>query len=168
VRFRYSLQTLLIFVLLWSAGLGTWSYFRQAPPRRGPVIAVGQTYVGLVFPPGTRIYEMVTAWEPSARDVERAENRIAEFLRSKNPHLAARLGDYVRQYYGVVRTGRRMIYCTFRGRWSAIVDPPGRGDAYLRDIGTPEMVVDGGEDFFQLLYDVEADRCSGLHVNATS
>jgi hypothetical protein len=159
---------LLITALLWTAGLGTWSYFGQAPARCDPVVAIGQQYVGLVFPPDTRIYDMVTAWEPSAGDVERAENRIGEFLRSQNPHLATRLGDYVRQYYGVVRGGRPMIYCTFRGKSSINVEPPGRGDAYLRDIGTPELVVDGGEDFFQLLYDVEADRCRELHVNATS
>jgi hypothetical protein len=45
---------------------------------------------------------------------------------------------------------------------------PSHGAGYcLRKIGTPAMVVDGGEDFFQLLYDPETDSCSNLHVNAS-
>jgi hypothetical protein len=101
--------------------------------------------------------------------VERAEQRIPEFMESRNPHLAARLDEYVRQYFGIVQGRRRVIFCSFVHRTS-ITDgyPTGRGDCYLRSIGTPAIVVDGGEWFFQLLYDPATDSCSELHVNAAS
>jgi hypothetical protein len=165
-KFRYSLQSLLVLVLLWSAALGTWSYFSQAHRSGEPVLLVRDRYVGVIFPGGSSFDTGPTAWEPSVQDVERAEQRVPEFMESRNPHLAARLGEYVRQYFGIVQSGRRVIFCNFLYRTS-ITDgcPTGRGDCYMRSIGTPAIVVDGGEHFFQLRYDPKTDHCSGLHVN---
>jgi hypothetical protein len=103
------------------------------------------------------------------QDVERAEQRIPEFMRSKAPHLESRLGEYVRQYFGIVVGGRRVVHCSFIHRTAESTEVPVHGiDYYLRDFGAPYLVVDGGESFFQLIYDPETDTCSDLHVNARS
>ena len=166
LRFQYSLQTLLAMVLLWSAALGTWSYFRQVPEKREPALIVRDGYVGVIFPRNIPFWNTLTDWEPTARDVERAETRIPEFMRANAPHLAGRLGEYVRQYFGGVVDGHRVVHCSFIRRESGFGDLSSATDFCLRDIGTFKMVMDGGESFFQLLYDPKADSCSGLHINA--
>jgi hypothetical protein len=168
LRFQYSLQTALIVVLLWSAGLGTWSYFKQAPKHGEPVLILRDRYVGVLFPRNTLFCNTPTQWEPSVRDVERAEQRIPEFMRSEEPYLAGRLGEYVRQYFGVVQDGHRVIFCSFLHRMADVPQSPVYGDDYyLRQLGTPAMVLGGGEKFFRLLYDPKTDSCSNLHVNAS-
>jgi hypothetical protein len=58
------------------------------------------------------------AWTPTASDVARAERGLRGYLRSLGPQvhdygngpLWKRLGDYGRQYVGVMRDGRRVIW----------------------------------------------------------
>ena len=169
LRFQFSLQTALVVALLWSAGLGTWAYFRQVREKGEPVLVLRDEYVGVIFPRKTPVWDTPTEWEPSIRDVERAERRIPEFLRSEAPHLASRLDEYVRQYFGIVVGGRRVVLCSFIHRTAESTEVPIYGiDYYLRGMGRPYLVIDGGEHFFQLLYDAETDCCSSLHVNAAS
>lgn len=161
MRSRRSLGMLVALVILWSAGLGTWSCFHRARAPGGPVLLARAGYVGVVFPRGSVLCGEPTAWGPAASDIERAEERILEFLRSKHPSLAGRLEEYLRQYFGVVRGGRRLIFCGFFHRvavtkgWSY-----GRGDLVLRRMATPATAANGPASFFKLLYDPQADCCS--------
>ena len=170
LRFRFSLRTALIVTLFWAAALGTWSYLRQVRERGEPVLILRDAYVGVILPRNApSFWNTPTAWEPTIRDVERAEQRIPEFMRSKAPHLGSRLGQYVRQYFVIVVGGHRVVHCSFIHRTADSTEVPVHGiDYYLRNMGTPYLVIDGGESFFQLLYDAETDSCSDLHVNAVS
>ena len=167
--FRYSLPAALIVTLLCVASLGTWSCFKRATEKGEAVIVLRDGYAGVVFPRNTSLWGKATEWEPTVRDVERAEQRIPEFIRSKAPHLEGRLGEYVRQYFGIVVDGRRVVLCSFIHRMADTTEVPIHGtDYYLRAMGAPYSVVDGGEHFFQLHYDPQTDTCSDLHVNAVS
>ena len=169
LRFQYSLQSMLILVLLWSAALGTWSYFRQLHEKGEPVLVIRDRYAGVIFPRNTLLWNERTAWEPTAGDIECAEKRIPEFLRAKDPELGSRLGDYVRQYFGLVAGGHRIVECSFIHRKAEWTEAPVHGiDHYLRYMGAPSLVVDGGDYYFQLRYDPGTDICSDLHVNAGS
>ena len=97
-------------------------------------------------------------WTPHAADVARLEAALAPFLRSspavRSPDLWQRLPDYTRQYVGIVAEGRARILV----------------NAFCDDLGidwrtTPVAVLDGGDCFFQVTYDVTSGAFSNMMVN---
>ena len=66
---------------------------------------------------------------------------------------------YKRQYRGVIRGGRREIRILFYHEQTSVVQK----GTWLRSIVS---VAGGGDQFFQVTYQVQAKRFAGLRVNA--
>jgi hypothetical protein len=80
-------------------------------------------------------------WTPKRSDVLEAEARIECFLQSVEPEIAKKLGRYKRQYSGVLKDKRRLIYLNF-----FVVH-----DRFHNDWSTkPVDVEDGGDSYFQV------------------
>lgn len=97
-------------------------------------------------------------WEPSRDDVMRFEEGIADYLREardpRSPELWRKLGDYKRQYVGLIEDGRKVIYANFFCT------------AFEKDwMSSPIAVEDGGDCFFQIKYEIEARRYRDLYIN---
>lgn len=99
-------------------------------------------------------------WTPSVDDVQELEDKLAEYLSqnayffSHQPPVWERLDAYQRQYIGLERGGRLIIYgnyfCTSGGiNWRQQL----------------VSVEDGGECYFQLEYDMDSDSFTNLWVN---
>ena len=97
-------------------------------------------------------------WTPSAAGVQDLEAALPAYLQGPDgqpyPNLVSRLPEYTRQYAGITSGGRRLIFANF----------------FCRDLGIDWQqeyvdVLDGGDCFFRLLYDVESGAFSGLSVN---
>ena len=102
-------------------------------------------------------------WTPSVDDTVKFEEKIAEYL-SQNPSqfysqppVWERLDEYQRQYIGLERGGRQIIYGNYFCN-------SGRVD-WLQEL---VIVEDGGDCFFQVEYDVESEVFIKLLVNGVS
>lgn len=97
-------------------------------------------------------------WTPAERDVRALEAGLAEFLRTaaaeRSPDLWRKQGSYKRQYAGLIRQGHRLVYASFLCSTS--------GDEWRRQA---ILVMDGGDCFFQLTYDVERGVFGDLLIN---
>lgn len=99
-------------------------------------------------------------WTPTADDVMIVERELAEYL-SQNSYLLyhqppvwERLDEYQRQYIGLERGGKQIIYGNF-------FCSNGGHDWRQKMI----FVLDGGECYFQVEYDVENGSFINLMVN---
>jgi len=110
-------------------------------------------------------------WEPSIDDISRAETCIRQFLVSAqhDPKLAAyqkenaafilkNLGEYRRQYVGIVVDGEKRIWCN-----SFSSD-----DSYPEWQQHPVYVLDGGRSYWQIEYIPLEDECVNFHVHGES
>lgn len=99
-------------------------------------------------------------WTPAWSDIAALEAALPAALRadSLGAPLAARGAPegWRRQYVGLIRDGRRIIYGNFG------LDR-GAGDPAWRT--RPAVVCDGGSSFFGVEYDVAARRVVGLAFN---
>jgi hypothetical protein len=98
------------------------------------------------------------AWTPDRNSVLKLEERIESYLKKaaakRSPGLWSKLAKYRRQYIGVTRSGRKVIFVNFFC------------DAFDADWKTrPVVVDDGGDCFFNLLYDPVSSTFSGLQIN---
>jgi len=104
-----------------------------------------------------------TTWQPTWNEVERFEAALPGALAAnpESPDLVDfhPTGEWVRQYVGLVRDGRRFIYGNFAPRFRA-----GSGIPRM-DPSRPMMICDGGPVFFGAEYDVEARRVTHLAFN---
>jgi hypothetical protein len=157
----------LVAALICSAAAAIWCYPQEPRERGEPVLILRDNYIGIILPRNCLLPDRQTTWEPTARDVERAERRLWEFLGFEDTGLGDRLGEYARQYFGITVGGHRIVGCIFVHRL-ATAETPARGiDDCLRRMGTPAapfLSVERGDDDFRLKYDPETDRCSELHV----
>ena len=101
------------------------------------------------------------SWTPNEGQVARLETTLIPFLKTADdpwlrpdPPLWERVGAYRRQHIGVIEGGRQVIYGNYFCR--------SRGDAWQQEI---EWVDDGGDCYFQIKYDIEAEMIYELHVN---
>jgi len=97
----------------------------------------------------------LTYWTPSKSDVAGAFPKIRGFLKSEAPAIAARLTRYRCQYFGIIVEGKKRIYCNFFHRDGGIANWKSE----------PLFVLDGGDRFFQLEYDLESEKCLDLRIN---
>jgi hypothetical protein len=99
-------------------------------------------------------------WTPTADDILNPEERLADYLRQnpeafyRQPPVWERLDEYQRQYIGLMFKGDRIIY----------------GNFFCDDTGMDwqqefVIVLDGGDCFFQVKYDVKSGLFIGLQVN---
>ncbi|HUQ31384.1 MAG TPA: hypothetical protein VM095_04655 [Pyrinomonadaceae bacterium] len=98
------------------------------------------------------------AWTPGRSSVLKLEERIEAYLKKaaakRSPALWSKLAKYKRQYVGVMRNGRKVIFVNFFC------------DAFDADWkNNPVAVDDGGDCFFNLLYDPGSYAFSDLQIN---
>lgn len=99
-------------------------------------------------------------WTPAEEDILGLEGNLESFLRenselfNRQPPVWEQINNYKRQYVGVIINGKQVIY----------------GNFFCTDTGADRknewiFVLDGGDCFFQLQFDVESDTFIGLTVN---
>jgi hypothetical protein len=102
-------------------------------------------------------------WTPSADDIFKLEERLAEYLSQnssyfyRQPPVWEQLDEYQRQYIGLERGDRQIIY----------------GNFFCNNLGMDwrqklVIVEDGGDCYFQVEYDVESEVFIKLLVNGVS
>jgi len=97
-------------------------------------------------------------WTLIESDIAEAAPHIKAFLTKQSPFIASPLSKYRCQYFGIIVDGKKRLYCNYfrRGEWD-------------RDWKTdPVIVMDGGNYFFQLEYDVESKQCLNFVVNGVA
>jgi hypothetical protein len=104
---------------------------------------------------------IIAYWTPTEEFVTALEAELTAFLESEIPadhynrRILERLDRYKRQYFGITfEAGQPLIYANF-----FCVD---EFDYWLESL---VFVMDGGECFFQVLYDPVTDTFSNLRVN---
>jgi hypothetical protein len=103
-------------------------------------------------------YGPVTSWTPQTEDVLRAEAGLAKFLAGAAPSLAVKYSRYLRQYTGFVTDGRKKILMNFLC-WDS-TSPGWRC--------SPVEVLDGGDCYFRVVWDVTTGEYEGLQVNGNA
>jgi hypothetical protein len=97
-------------------------------------------------------------WTPTEADAQSFEQGLVEFLRAespdRSPDLWQKQATYKRQYAGFIRSSQRLIYAsffcdTFDDRWREQVF----------------VVMDGGDCFFQVIYNLDEAKYERLMVN---
>lgn len=145
-----------------------YSFGFQSLPA--PVLVKTQAYTGAIFTDITT-KEFVswfgiaadTYWMPTEEDVANLENGLTTFLKESNSTyqdtaaILERLPDYTRQYFGLVRANEELIYANFFCG--------GETHDWLE---TPVVVDDGGNCYFQVLFNAEANTYLSLSVNGES
>jgi hypothetical protein len=110
-------------------------------------------------------------WTPTTSDLSQLEARLPDYLRA-HPHARRfdqwrNLGAYLRQYLGIERAGRRLIYVNVIG---GPLFSPARRVSHRRAVerawrSTVLVVCDGGPDFFGAEYDVAGQRFTRIDFN---
>jgi hypothetical protein len=101
--------------------------------------------------------QAMTTWTPTPADIAGLETAIGPYLQDaaqeRSPTLWQKITTYQRQYIGFVDKERRLIYvnffCTPFADWQT----------------TPVLVLDGGDCFFQVIYDPASGDFSDLLIN---
>jgi hypothetical protein len=99
-------------------------------------------------------------WVPSTEDVQTLEAALPEYLRLQvdrfhhRPTSAKQLDQYRRQYIGLLKGGKRIILANF----------------FCNDGGTQwkedyVFVMDGGDCYFRVRYDLDGRQFLNLEVN---
>jgi hypothetical protein len=150
----------------WSASvLQTDSTPTAAPPQ--PALIETESFRGAIFTAeqiGASKYwpRNDDPWTPSEADIFTLEEQLPGFLEEPYPNLWQQLERYTRQYWGTVTPeGNRAIYVNF------LCDAE-RMSSYI-DWRTDRVeVMDGGDCYFQTLYDVEDGTFVWLAINGVS
>jgi len=103
------------------------------------------------YGPGTE------GWAPSDEDLRAAEPAVLACIREAAPDIFARLDEYRCQYIGVIVAGGRRIYYNFVHCDADEIDEDWPTE--------PVCVLDGGDDYFHLEYDLAARACLRFYVN---
>jgi hypothetical protein len=157
------------FCLAIAAGLSAMAPAASARPTAVPPatrsVVLPEAQAGALVEQCSRAVPRITgSWTPSARDVRRLE---ADLKHLKGQRAAAccsqsaKMDDasrYYRQYAGIVRGGRRLIYV------NGFLEPPtGAGAVDWKQ--APVIACDGGTSFWGVLYDPDSRTFSQLAFN---
>jgi hypothetical protein len=103
-------------------------------------------------------------WVPAVDEILALEEQLITYLPQQQrafdglqAPIVERLPAYTRQYWGVLENEKRLIVANFFCDAS-------RYDWHRREVS----VLDGGDCYFRLRYDVEADTFSDLLVNGSA
>lgn len=143
-------------------------------------LVVGPAYEGIVIPVAQHDRrDAASAWAPGEPEVREAERALAAFVGSseagamlKGSSIAAELANYKRQYWGVVRNGRRELLISFIHRSSPLGDTgQWKTTAVLLESGgypsaSGVVVQGGGERYFRVTYSLESKRFGQLQINS--
>ena len=159
---------LLIGMMLLISGCGVLDFFLGSSIQN--IRVTTDTTDGVIFTAanseqtglGFEFNESIIAyWTPTEADVAALEAGLSAFLESEIPpdhynrRILERLDLYKRQYFGIIfEAGQPLIYANF-----FCVD---EFDYWL---GAPVFVMDGGECFFQVVYNPATATFSSLRVN---
>lgn len=123
----------------------------------GYAVVRGAGFAGAIVPerdaPGLSPHEQ-GYWTPAEADVLAFEAGLGAFLEGAAPALGQRATAYTRQYAGLLRDGRRLLYASF------LCDT--YGEPWWRE---PLLVLDGGDCFFQLTFDLERGSYGNLMIS---
>jgi len=94
-------------------------------------------------------------WMPTKAIIKKAEPVILTYIKDSDEEIFNKLDSYRCQYVGIINEGKKRIYCNFF--W--LTDEE-------KDWHTnPVFVVDGGNWYFQIEYDVDTEKCLSISVN---
>jgi len=131
-----------------------------------PLIVQGDGYRGVILPAAIVEDSLDPAadahWTPNEEDVANFEAGIADYLKEaaadRSPDLWEKQATYGRQYIGIERDGKQLIYASF------FCDIRTEND--LKRLMVGQMIVaDGGDCYFQVLFDPKSGEYSELMVN---
>lgn len=95
-------------------------------------------------------------WTPSEAAVIALEEQLTGYLQDNHPDLWQKLDDYTRQYWGTITPdGNRAVYANFFCDADRIA-------SWRTDF---VMGIDGGDCYFQTLYDIEDGLFVWLAIN---
>ena len=147
-------------------GVSAPGFAREPPPPPGhSVLLPAEQGTPLVQQCSRAVPRITATWSPTGRDVRRLE---ADLRHLKGQRAAAccsqkaQMDDalkYYRQYAGVVRGGRRLIYV------NAFLNPPGPGPDAVDWKQKPVIACGGGVDNWGVLYDPESRTFAQLAFN---
>jgi hypothetical protein len=154
----------------------TWTLKARLP------IVEGDGYKGVVLPAqaGTAVLCQCSRasagpasryWTPAPDDIAQLESRLTAYVRANaHPHMPKQwltLSENLRQYLGVERSGRKLIYVNFLGVnvFSLIRRPFHRPAIERAWRSTAFVMCDGGPDYFGVEYDVAARVFTRIDFN---
>ena len=143
-------------------------------------LVVGPAYEGIIISVAQHDRrDAASAWAPGESEVREAERSLPAFIASsetgavlKGSRIGAELANYKRQYWGVVRNGRRELLISFIHRGSPLGETgQWKTTAVLLEGGgypssTGVVVQGGGERQFRVTYSLESKRFSQLQINS--
>lgn len=93
-------------------------------------------------------------WTPPEVDTNAMNSVLVRYLESVEPELLEKYKGYKHQYFGYIMDGKKYIY----------------GNYFCDDFGqnwrqTFIVVMDGGDCFFQAIYDVDEVKIVELYIN---
>ncbi len=94
-------------------------------------------------------------WVPTGEILSRAEPAILRYIEEQDGKIFANIDRYRCQYVGIVVQGKKRVYCNFF--W------PTEDEADWKENFV--FVLDGGDMYFQLEYDVDSSKCLNFSVN---
>ena len=98
-------------------------------------------------------------WTPTKEDVLKAEEKLEPYLTRlaprQSPDLGKKLVQYRRQYVGIFYNGYKYLYMNFFCHNF-------KADDWKN---SPVIVMDGGDCFFRLWYDIASGTFSRLNIN---
>jgi hypothetical protein len=101
-------------------------------------------------------------WTPRQEDVLEIEEELPVYLKEQAPKESAdlwkRLSDYKRQYVGIIVDGKKKIWINFFH--NAFVE-----ESRINWQKEPVLVSDGGDHFFNIIYDLKERTFSDLLIN---
>lgn len=99
-----------------------------------------------------------TTWTPTADDIAILEAELVPYLQfNESTQLWERLLAYKRQYFGLVRADEKLIYANF------FCDAPG-----IKWEETAVIVEDGGDCYFQVIFNADTNTFVSLSINGES
>ncbi|OJT17939.1 hypothetical protein BO221_43915 [Archangium sp. Cb G35] len=118
-------------------------------------------FEGVIFPRETAPSWLTStdepAWTPTRKDVLDLEERIEAYLREREQgDLWSSIASYKRQYVGLTRNGRRVIFANFFCHTF---------DDFFDWRTRLVSVDDGGDCFFHVFYEPASATFSGLQIN---
>ena len=130
-----------------------WVAFSQ---KKAEELNIAEWYIE----PGTSL----KYWSPTESDINALESGLASYLQEKSDRFFTedvpvweRLDQYNRQYAGMVIEGKNIIYANYFCN--------SMGLDWRNEFVT---VMDGGDCFFQFMYDVGAGEFFDLQVNGSA
>lgn len=109
------------------------------------------------------LFESDGFWTPSVDDIQLIEGKIVDYLTQNankffwQPPVWERLDEYNRQYIGLERGAKKIIFGNF-------FCESGKQD-WKKDL---IFAIDGGECYFQVEFDLESGLFSSLRINGES